>query len=145
MLLQHPIIIILYLFITSLSPHSHSHSHSDLRLFSSISLLWPLSGFSAVGCGGWGPIWVLGQRRGYQVGFLGQNRVWSILGFRRWVAVGGGANLGFRGCNGGSRWVREPIWVLGVAATWVLGWDFWVDGCRGFPRFGYGCRGCVLG
>uniref|UniRef100_A0A2N9EDU3 Uncharacterized protein n=1 Tax=Fagus sylvatica TaxID=28930 RepID=A0A2N9EDU3_FAGSY len=26
--------------------------------------------------------------------------------------------------------VGEPIWVLGVAAAWVLGWGFWVDGCR---------------
>uniref|UniRef100_A0A2N9J0H4 Transmembrane protein n=1 Tax=Fagus sylvatica TaxID=28930 RepID=A0A2N9J0H4_FAGSY len=26
-------------------------------------------------------------------------------------------------------WVGEPISVLGVAATWVSGWGFWVDGC----------------
>ena len=41
-------------------------------------------------------------------------------------------------------WVGEPIWVLGVAATWVSGWGFWVNDCRGLPRFGYGCRGLMV-
>ena len=36
-------------------------------------------------------------------------------------AVGGGPDLGFGGRGGGSRWVGDLIWVLGVAAAWVSG------------------------
>ena len=78
---------------------------------------------------------------GSDLGFGGGSR-W--VGDPIWVlgvsAVGEGPNLGFGGFGGGSRWVGVSIWVLGVAATWVSGWGWWVDGYRLLPRFGYGCR-----
>ncbi len=68
--------------------------------------------------------------------------------------MGRGPDLGFGGFGGGSRWVGDPIWVLGVLAVGRGGWGtrsgFWglrqrgyqvgVDGYRLLPRFGYGCR-----
>ena len=63
----------------------------------------------------WDAIWVLG------VSAVGRRS--GFWGFRRWVAVGGGPDLGFGGC--GDMGIR-----LGLM----------VDGYRLLPRFGYGCR-----
>jgi hypothetical protein len=49
-----------------------------------------------------------------------RSRFW---GFRRWVAVGGGPDLGFGGCGG-----------VGIRLRLT------VDGYRLLPQFGYGCR-----
>ena len=65
-------------------------------------------------------IWVLGVSA---VGHSGWGTRFGFWGFRRWVAVGGGPNLGFGGCGG-----------LGIRLALT------VDGYRLLPRFGYGCR-----
>ena len=36
--------------------------------------------------------------------------------------MGRGPDLGFGGCGGGSQWVGDPIWVLGVSAVGHGGW-----------------------
>ena len=50
---------------------------------------------------------------------LSQSQVSQVTGVS---AVGCGPDLGFGGCGGGSLWVGDPIWVLGVATAWESGW-----------------------
>uniref|UniRef100_A0A2N9I6F0 Uncharacterized protein n=1 Tax=Fagus sylvatica TaxID=28930 RepID=A0A2N9I6F0_FAGSY len=52
-------------------------------------------------------------------------------------AVGGAPDLGFRGFGGGSQWVGDLIWVLGVSA---VGDPIWVLGVSAVGGGGWGTR-----